>query len=79
MSGQLGAGMRLAPLVQWMTERGLTGADLEMNGDLLIVKLPSESRSRLLADATLRDALVAQGKALGFSRVVLEVEGGRET
>jgi len=56
-----------------MAARGLTGADLEVKGDILIVKLPPESRGRLLAEPALRDELVAQGKALGFSRVALEI------
>lgn len=76
MSGQLGSAIRLAPLVQWMAARGLTGADLEVKGDLLVVEVPPESRRRLLTEAALREQLVVQGEALGFSRVALELSTG---
>ena len=72
-SGRLDSAIRLAPLVQWMAARGLTGADLAVKGEFLVIKLPTESRGRLLQESALRDEIVARGKALGFSRVVLEI------
>ncbi len=78
MNERLAAGLRLAPLAQWLAAQGLAGADLEAKGDLLIVRLPPDLRGRLLGDEALRREAISQGKALGFARVALDLplEGG---
>ena len=73
MNPQLSSGLRLAPLVQWLAGQGLPGADLEVKDQLLVLRLPPEHRRRLLADEALRRAVVSQAKALGFSRVALDL------
>lgn len=73
MNGLFATATRLAPFAQWLAAQGLHGADLEAKGDLLILRLPPELRSRLLGDEPLRRETVSQGKALGFSRVALDL------
>ena len=73
MNPQVGAVLRLAPLAQWLAGHGLQGADLEAKGELLVLRLPAELRFRLLADPALRAEAVSQGKALGFTRVALDL------
>ena len=73
MNEQLAAGLRLSPFVEALSREGLSGADLEVDGDILILRLPAESRSRLLRDGALRDRLVSLGKALGLARLAIEL------
>jgi hypothetical protein len=55
---------------------GLEDAQLELAGDAVILRFPSEKDGeRLLSDSTLRQALVASVQACGFSRVSLELSG----
>ncbi len=63
----------LDTLKQWFSDAGVSSAQLERQDKLLIVKAASDERSRLLSDSTLREGLVGQAKALGFSRVALEL------
>lgn len=73
MNEKLTVGLRLAPLVEILAKEGLSGADLEVDGDILILRLPPESRSRLLQEGALRGRVVSLGKALGFSRLALDL------
>ena len=56
-----------------ISSAGLSGAELEVQADLLIVRLDPESGRRLLADAALRARVVQGAQATGFSRVALEL------
>ncbi len=66
-------GPHLSPFVEALSNEGLSGADLEVDGDLLILRLPPESRNRLLRDDALRNRVVSLARALGFPRVALEL------
>ena len=66
----------LHSLLQWLAEEGFPEADLESEGDLLILKLEPPHRARFFGDADLRRRLVAQARAAGFTRVALELFGG---
>ena len=59
--------------VKWLVEAGLPEAELEIQGDLLIIKLPPASRVHLLSDPVLRESLTSHARALGFSRIALEL------
>ena len=53
--------------------KGLETAQLQEEGDLLVIRLPAAAQGRLLADETLRKDLAVQARALGFSRIALEI------
>ena len=61
------------PVVEWLAAAGFPGASLEERGDLLVIKLESQDRGRLLADPGLRDRLAAAARADGFARIALEI------
>lgn len=63
----------IGSMVRWLEEAGFTKADVEIQEKLLIIKLPSNHRNRLLADASLRKRLIEQAREAGFSRVALEI------
>ena len=63
----------LEPLVEWLTQAGFTEAQLESQEDLLVVKLDAAGRNRLLADSDLRSRWVTQARAVGFSRIALDL------
>ena len=63
----------LIDLEDWLTKAGLPEAVLESQGDLLVVKLPPDSRNHLLADPELRQDLVRQAKDLCFQRIALDL------
>lgn len=69
----MAAAAKLMPLAHWLAGQGLSGADLEAKGDLLVVRLPAESRGRLLGDEALRREAVSRAQALGFSRIALDL------
>ena len=60
-------------ILKRLAEHGLFQTELESRGGLLIVKLPPEQRSRLLADADLRKSLTALAKQSGFTHIALEL------
>ncbi|MBI3318915.1 MAG: hypothetical protein HYZ90_07265 [Candidatus Omnitrophica bacterium] len=60
-------------LTRWMAEAGFSGALLEREGGLLIVRLGAAGRAHLLADSGFREQLISQAKRLGYSRVALEL------
>ena len=60
-------------LEKHLSEMGLAGSVLEVQADLLILRLDPESGRRLLADAALREAVVRQARESGFSRVALDL------
>ena len=60
-------------LMRWLAEEGFPEADLEVQGDVLILKLKVPHRARLLSDIDLRRRLVAEAQAAGFTRVTLEL------
>ena len=63
----------LSSFLAGLSEAGLPGADLEVREDLLLLKLAPDLKSKLLTDSVLRQKLVAQARALGFSRLCLEL------
>ncbi len=63
-------------LLRWLAGEGFPEADLEVEGDLLILRIGFSQRARLLSDIDLRQRLVAEAKAAGFTRVALELFGG---
>ena len=71
--GHMDQRLLLGPLSAWLAQAGFPSAEFESQGDLLIVKLDPAGRSRLLADPDLRDRFITQSRAVGFSRVVLEL------
>ena len=60
-------------LGRWLAQRGFPDAFLEPSGEILILHLSAQNRSRLFAEAELRRQIVAQARAIGFSRVALEL------
>ena len=70
----------LADLEEELEKEGFPSGILKPEGDLLILQLSEDQRTRLLADPGLRQRLVGCAKNLGFSRVTLELsplgEGG---
>ncbi len=55
----------------WFTGTELISAEAE--GEVLVLKLSPEARSRALSDSQLRETLVAEAKKLGFSRLALDL------
>ena len=60
-------------VIGWLAEAGFPGAGLEERGEILVIKLDSQDRSRLLADPALRGRLVAAARADGFARIAFEI------
>ena len=58
---------------QWLDQAGFSEWRIEIEKDLLILKLSPLDRTRLLQDSSLRGALVALARGSGFSRVALEL------
>ena len=71
--GHMDQRLLFGPLIAWLAQAGFPNVEFESQGDLLIVKLDPSGRSRLLSDSDLRDRFVTQSRAVGFSRVVLEL------
>lgn len=57
----------------WLAEAGFPDATLEERESLLVIKLSSQDRGRLLADPALRERLVEAARSHGFSRIALEI------
>ncbi len=56
-----------------LAEHGFPSVVFEPEGDLLIVRLSAAEQDRLLSNESLRSDLVRRARALGFSRLALEL------
>ncbi|MCM8811961.1 MAG: hypothetical protein NC910_02805 [Candidatus Omnitrophica bacterium] len=61
------------PVLKRLEEAGFCQVEVEVEENILILKLPAQERSRLLMDQVLRESLTAQTKQLGFLRLTLEL------
>ena len=60
-------------VIEWLAEAGFPEAQMEELGDLLVIKLDSRDRSRLLAAPALRDGVLFAARSRGFSRVAISL------
>ena len=71
--GHVDQRLLFGPLIAWLAQAGFPSAEFESQGDLLVVKLDPAGRNRFLAGLDLRSRFVIQAKALGFSRVAIDL------
>ena len=64
---------RVRILAMWLEEQGFPQVLLKPDGEILILRLSAQNRSRLLVDPNLRRQIVSRGRAIGFSRIALEL------
>ena len=64
-------------LLKRVEQLGLGEAELEVEGSVAILRLKDpQHQRRILADPGLRQILVVQARAQGFSRLALEITAG---